>query len=123
MCSNTESAQITISTTQIVYLYQSRNLIISYSVAIFACLVAVLFGGHAFYRNGVSHDASVSTFATTTQEYEVCTRKEVDEGLANAKKVRNELEKYPGGAEPLNKGLRAVSLRFRSGEGFVVHDS
>lgn len=69
--SNKEIANVTTTTTETIYLYQSTNLIISYSLAIVASTAAVILGSYSLYQNGASYDASVSAFATTMQNSEV----------------------------------------------------
>jgi hypothetical protein len=61
----------TTATVQTIYLYQSTNLIISYSIAILASIAAVILGSYSLYQNGGSYDASISTIATTMQHPEV----------------------------------------------------
>ena len=69
--SNTELANVTTITNLNVYSYAERDLLLSYGIALLASAVAVLLGGYSLYRNGVSHDSSPSTFASTMQSLEV----------------------------------------------------
>jgi hypothetical protein len=64
-------ANVTITTTETVYLYTERNLLIAYTLAVACTTVTVLMGTFAFYRNGVAHDAVISTFAVTLRNPEV----------------------------------------------------
>jgi hypothetical protein len=48
--------------------YEATNLFLAYGLAILFTIVSVTFGSYAFYLNGVSHDATVSTFAATMQD-------------------------------------------------------
>ena len=52
-------------------MYEATNLFLAYGLAILFTIVSVIFGSYAFYLNGVSHDATVSTFAATMQNPEV----------------------------------------------------
>jgi hypothetical protein len=72
MYSNTVMANVTTTSTETVYLYEPLNLILVYSFVLGSSTIAVLCGMFAFYSNGVSHDASVSTFAVTMQDPEAC---------------------------------------------------
>jgi hypothetical protein len=59
------------TSTETVYLYESRNLIAVYSCMLVARTAAVLIGAFSFHSNGVSYDTNVSTFAITMQNPEV----------------------------------------------------
>lgn len=117
---------MTTTTTQNVYSYQSTNLIISYSIAIAVSTAAVLLGAHAIYQNGASYDATVSAIATTMQNPEVsvhvlkCSSSYLE--LIHARQVQYRLAQHPGGAQPIDRGLANLRLRFRPGEGFAVDD-
>ena len=49
------------------YQYNSRNLILSYSIAIFATIVGVALGLFSFHTNGVSHSTAFSAVVATTR--------------------------------------------------------
>jgi hypothetical protein len=65
-------ANATITSTEKVYLYESKNLIIVYSCVLVASIAAVFIGAFSLHSNGISYDTSVSTFAITMQNPEVC---------------------------------------------------
>ncbi|CAG8953251.1 hypothetical protein HYFRA_00003454 [Hymenoscyphus fraxineus] len=102
-----ENVTVSIATAQNVYLYESRSLIISYALAAVASIAAVIVGLSALHCNGVGYDSTVTTFAVTMQD----------------SKVRDVLRQYPGGAQPVDRNLGKVKLRFEIGNGFVVDDS
>lgn len=64
---------VTTTTTATVYLYEPTNLILSYGFALLFSTTSVLVGIVALRHNGISHDASVSTFAIAMQSDEVGT--------------------------------------------------
>jgi hypothetical protein len=64
-------ADATIETVRTVYLYSSSRLIISYALAVFASLAALVLGSYSVYRNKGSYDGSVLTFASAMQGSEV----------------------------------------------------
>jgi hypothetical protein len=65
------TANVTATFIKTVYVYEDLNLLLVYSLAIFFSTVFVIIGSYAFYRNGVSCDTKVSTFAISMQNPEV----------------------------------------------------
>lgn len=62
---------MTATTEATVYLYKPSNLWVAYGLAILFGTFSVLVGSHALWRNGVSYDACISTFAIAMQHEEV----------------------------------------------------
>jgi hypothetical protein len=60
------STPVTIITTQNIYQYDSRNLIISYAIGITATIFAVIVGLMAIHSNGVCHRTSFSAIMAST---------------------------------------------------------
>jgi hypothetical protein len=60
------STPVTITTPQNIYRYDSRNLIISYTIGIVATIFAVIVGVMSIYSNGVCHSTSFSAIMTST---------------------------------------------------------
>jgi hypothetical protein len=60
------STPVTITSSQDVYRYDSRNLIISYTTGIVATFFAVIVGLMAIHSNGVCHSTSFSAIMTST---------------------------------------------------------
>jgi hypothetical protein len=54
-------------TTHNVYQYNSRNLILSYSIAVGVTLFSIIIGAYATITNGVSHSSSFSAMIATTR--------------------------------------------------------
>lgn len=57
---------VSLYTTRNIYEYDSRNLIISYSIAIVVTALAVCLGFYAFNYNGVAHSNSFTAVLATT---------------------------------------------------------
>lgn len=68
MYSDIQTQNATMWKTETIYIYLSRNLIITYSIAVFITALAVILGGFAYLANGVAQDISASTIATTMQD-------------------------------------------------------
>jgi hypothetical protein len=64
-------ANVTSTSTETVYLYEAKNLILVYSFVLASSAIAVSISAFAFISNGIGHDADVSTFAATLQNPEV----------------------------------------------------
>jgi hypothetical protein len=62
---------VTYFTTRNIYSYDSKNLIISYSVAVFFTLLALSLGSYSFRYNGVAHSTRFSALAATTRNLEL----------------------------------------------------
>jgi hypothetical protein len=86
-----------------IYQYNSRNLVISYGIAIAVTAVCVAIGLAATISTGVDHSSSFSTMLATAQN----------------PKLRHLFEGHSLGALPLDDEMRRVKLRF--GE-LVDHD-
>ncbi|KAL7953123.1 hypothetical protein V8C34DRAFT_297785 [Trichoderma compactum] len=79
-----------------VYSYNRRVLIITYAVVFLGTLIALLIGGVAYFKNGVSHQVSFSAFMSTTRNYRL------DKLTAGSSM----------GAMPLRDSIRSTKLRF-----------
>ncbi|KAK4085596.1 uncharacterized protein Triagg1_586 [Trichoderma aggressivum f. europaeum] len=79
-----------------VYSYNRRVLIITYAVVFLGTLIALLIGGVAYFKNGVSHEVSFSAFMSTTRNYRL---DEITVGSSM-------------GAMPLRDSIRSTKLRF-----------
>ncbi|KAJ4855368.1 uncharacterized protein T069G_10926 [Trichoderma breve] len=79
-----------------VYSYNRRVLIITYAVVFLVTLIALLIGGAAYFKNGVSHQLSFSTFMSTTRNYRL------DELTAGSSM----------GAMPLRDSIKSTKLQF-----------
>ncbi|KAF3076700.1 hypothetical protein CFAM422_001044 [Trichoderma lentiforme] len=79
-----------------VYSYNRRVLIITYAVVFLGTLIALLIGGAAYFKNGVSHQLSFSAFMSTTRNYRL------DELTAGSSM----------GAMPLRDSIKSTKLRF-----------
>ncbi|KAK0760877.1 LOW QUALITY PROTEIN: hypothetical protein N5P37_005816 [Trichoderma harzianum] len=79
-----------------VYSYNRRVLIITYAVVFLGTLIALLIGSVAYFKNGVSHQLSFSTFMSTTRNYQL------DELTAGSSM----------GAMPLRDSIRSTKLQF-----------
>ncbi|OCK88416.1 uncharacterized protein K441DRAFT_681887 [Cenococcum geophilum 1.58] len=101
------AANVTTTFSETIYVYEATNLFLAYGLAILFTIVSVIFGSYAFYLNGVSHDATVSTFAATMQNPGI---KEI-------------LQRQPTGAQPIDRSIGKLKLRFSSGGGFVPKGS
>jgi len=62
---------VTYQETRNIYQYDSRNLIISYSTAIFFALFSVSVGLSSFRENGVAHSTAFSAIVATTRNSEL----------------------------------------------------
>ncbi|KAK4059600.1 hypothetical protein Trihar35433_10647 [Trichoderma harzianum] len=79
-----------------VYSYNRRVLIITYAVVFLGTLIALLIGGAAYFKNGVSHQLSFSAFMSTTRNYRL------DELTAGSSM----------GAMPLRDSIKSTKLQF-----------
>ncbi|KAL7788105.1 hypothetical protein V8C43DRAFT_288304 [Trichoderma afarasin] len=79
-----------------VYSYNRRVLIITYAVVFLGTLIALLIGGAAYLKNGVSHQLSFSAFMSTTRNYQL------DELTAGSSM----------GAMPLRDSIKSTKLQF-----------
>jgi hypothetical protein len=123
MHSNTVVVNVTTTSTETVYLYESMNLVLVYSFVLGTSAIAVLIGTFAFLSNGVGHDAHVSTFAVSMQNPEVKSPSITLFKYFNILQIK-ELLRYPStGLQPLNKSLGRLRLRYAGPEGFVKGDS
>jgi hypothetical protein len=59
--------QVRQQSTQNVYRYDKRNLLISYASATFLTLLAVMVGMFAFLHNGVAHSMAFSAIVATSR--------------------------------------------------------
>ncbi len=89
-------ANVTTTQARNIYLYQPRNLLLTYGLAIFFAFLAICLGLFAYFSNGVSHDISFSTI--------FCTTRGIHFSSLNAH------EKL--GALPLDKRIARTMLRF-----------
>jgi hypothetical protein len=78
------------------YAYHSRNLWLSYGLAMWFAFIANLLGAYAFWKNGVSHSKSFSAILTATR----------DKSLTSL--FDNEII----GRLPLSQKVRHAKLRF-----------
>ena len=91
-----ETIDVTYFPTRNIFHYKSRNLVISYSLAIAATIFCVVIGLAATVSNGVSHSSSFSTLLATAQN----------------PRLRGLFEGSSLGALPLDREIRKVKLRF-----------
>ena len=91
-----ETVLVTTPTAIIRYNYHSRNLILSYRLAISLSALSVLAGGRAFRSNGVTHRFSFSAIMTTTCSPDF-------NSLCEGESL---------GALPLSQDLKQTKLRF-----------
>ncbi|KAL8992982.1 MAG: hypothetical protein Q9169_006684 [Polycauliona sp. 2 TL-2023] len=84
------------SSTNNVYHYASRNLLVSYSIAITVTFMSVLLGLRALFLNGVAHSTSFAAILATTRSPSLAT---VAEGSSL-------------GNEPMPKEMRRTRLQF-----------
>ncbi|OCL04471.1 hypothetical protein AOQ84DRAFT_367485 [Glonium stellatum] len=101
------TANVTTTFIETVYVYEATNLFLSYGLAILFTTLCVFSGSYAFYLNGVSYDATVSTFAATMQSHEI---KEI-------------LRRQSTGAQPMDRSMGKLKLRFNPEGGFVPKGS
>lgn len=64
---NATMVNVTYFPTRNMYQYNSRDLILSYSIAIFVTLLGVAMGLYSFRTNGVSHSTAFSAVVATTR--------------------------------------------------------
>jgi hypothetical protein len=119
MHSNTVIANVTTTSTETVYLYESMNLVLVYSFVLGTSAIAVLIGTFAFHSNGVGHDAHVSTFAVTMQNPEVRNSQSLDFKPSNTAQIKEVLKRHSTSIQPMNKSLGRLKLRFAGPDGFV----
>jgi hypothetical protein len=93
---DSENINVTYKTTRNIYKYDSRNLIISYSIAVFATLIALVLGFYSFHDNGVAHSTVFSAVLATTRNSEL-------DVLSKGHSL---------GALPLDKRVAGIRLRF-----------
>lgn len=86
-----------------VYVYDPKNLYLSYGIALFLALLAIILGALAYVSNGVSHDNSFSSIVRATRNPEL---------------LDFDQRRTPG-ALPLDKNLGQTVLRLRN-NGFVI---
>ena len=79
-----------------IYQYDSHNLIISYSIALFLTLLIICLGFYSLHSNGVAHSTSFSALITTTRNPRLDT-------LSRGHSL---------GALPLDKRVLGAKLRF-----------
>jgi hypothetical protein len=87
---------VTYNETYNIYQYDSHNLIVSYSIAIFFAVLAVLLGIFSLVDNGVVHSTAFSAVVATTRNTDL-------DALSKGHSL---------GALPLDKGMADVKLRF-----------
>lgn len=94
--SSVHYANVTINSLVNFYAYDSRNLLLTYGMAILITLLFVVLGARAFDMNGISSSTSFSSILLTT-------RNQTLDDLATG---------YALGSQPLNKAIGATKLRF-----------
>ncbi|CZR68527.1 uncharacterized protein PAC_18426 [Phialocephala subalpina] len=104
LCTHMDT-DVTTTTAATVYLYEPTNLILSYGFALLFSTTSVLIGIVALRHNGISHDASVSTFAIAMQSDE----------------IKDALGKHPLDSKPLGKELRQLKFQFDGEERFKLN--
>ena len=90
------SADVTVSSTEILFSYNARILLLSYFLAVFVTFVILLIGLRALWINRVSHSSSFSSILCTTRNAELDT-------LVQGSNL---------GAQPLEKALAKQKLQF-----------
>jgi hypothetical protein len=102
---------VTHQTTQNIYRYDSRNLIISYTTAVALAFFSIALGVFSFLDNGVAHSTAFSAFVTTTRNSDL---DELSRG-------------HSLGRIPLDESVGGVRLRFgelvATGEKSIGEDS
>ncbi|KUJ06311.1 uncharacterized protein LY89DRAFT_633084 [Mollisia scopiformis] len=93
---NSTNVPVLYATTRNVYQYNSRNLIISYSIAIFFALISLCVGFYSVLANGVVHSTAFSAMMATTRNSEL-------DMLSTGHSL---------GAVPLATEMSGVKLRF-----------
>jgi hypothetical protein len=98
VCSGTTNQSIPVNyfTTHNVYQYNSRNLILSYSIAVGVTIFSIIIGTYATITNGVSHSTSFSAMIATTRNPQ----------------LDRLVEGSSFGALPLEKEMRKTKLKF-----------
>jgi hypothetical protein len=98
VCSGTTNQTIPVNyfTTHNVYQYNSRNLILSYSIAVGVTIFCIIIGTYATITNGVSHSSSFSAMIATTRNPQL-------DRLVEGSSL---------GALPLDREMRKTKLKF-----------
>lgn len=104
---STETVEITYSVSENIYAYNSKNLLISYGLAIGFALVAKVAGCVSIYCNGASYSNKFSTVLRTTSG------QELEELVAS---------KDRSGVDPLPKSLAERRIDLRNGQLSSEHD-
>lgn len=95
-----QSTNVTITTPANIYVYQPKNVFISYGIAIFFSLLANIAGLFAFFSNGVSYEISFSAIVCTTRDIHFS-------GLNAHERI---------GALPLDKKVGRTKMKFDVGD-------
>jgi hypothetical protein len=105
------------------YQYDSRNLILSYGIAIFVTLLGVSLGLYSFHTNGVSHSMAFSAVVGTTRNpaLDVILEYEDKEMMAVRLKLSpshsNVISKEKGFERDGDKGGKRLAFVLEGGEG------
>ncbi|KAA8618200.1 hypothetical protein PtrV1_09707 [Pyrenophora tritici-repentis] len=106
----TTRANLTISTTHLIYNYNARSLLLPYSAAVFTTVVILIAGLYALWSNGVSHTSSFSGLVRTTRN------KDLDDWMRG----------HCLGSDPVDKDVAVQKLQYgllnvdKHGEGDVA---